>query len=166
MKDKLPLLETAIGIVSGIAALYGGILLSTTLPIPFVFYGLPLALLLACSIILFFIFLMKKTRYLSNQLFMESLYSCANSFFFHFIHPMDNSYRSLRKFPLKEAQTPTSFTVAVSTLGTPLTTLRITSPVASRSFLLRPAYPMSVYQSSTSLFVVGSFHRITRHTET
>lgn len=66
MKDKLPLLETVMGIVCGIAALYGGILLSTTLPIPFVLYGLPLALLLACSIILFFIFLMKKTRYLSN----------------------------------------------------------------------------------------------------
>ena len=66
MKDKLPLLETVMGIVCGIAALYGGILLSTTLPIPFVLYGLPLALLLACSIILLFIFLMKKTRYLSN----------------------------------------------------------------------------------------------------
>lgn len=66
MKDKLPLLETLMGIVCGIVALYGGILLSTTLPIPFVLYGLPLALLLACSIILFFIFLMQKTRYLSN----------------------------------------------------------------------------------------------------
>ncbi|MCG7248717.1 hypothetical protein MHK03_12500 [Corynebacterium simulans] len=66
MKDKLPLLETVMGIVCGIVALYGGILLSTTLPIPFVLYGLPLALLLACGIILFFIFLVKKNRYISN----------------------------------------------------------------------------------------------------
>lgn len=66
MKDKPLLLEAVMGIVCGIAALYGGILLSTTLPIPFVLYGLPLALLLACSIILFFIFLMKKIRYISN----------------------------------------------------------------------------------------------------
>lgn len=66
MKDKLPLLETVMGIVCGIVALYGGILLSTTLPIPFVLYGLPLALLLACSIILFFTFLVKKNRYISN----------------------------------------------------------------------------------------------------
>ncbi|HCG2963755.1 TPA: hypothetical protein NJT28_002483, partial [Corynebacterium striatum] len=90
MKVKLPLLETVMGIVCGIAALYGGILLSTTLPIPFVLYGLPLAFLLACSIILFFIFPDEENP-LPQKLFMESLYSCANFFFFHFIRLMDNS---------------------------------------------------------------------------
>lgn len=35
---------------------------------------------------------------LPQQLFMESIYSCANSFFFHFIRLMDNNYHSLRKF--------------------------------------------------------------------
>ena len=81
MKDKLPLLETVMGIVCGIVALYGGILLSTTLPIPFVLYGLPLALLLACGIILFFIFLVKKNRYIGNCSWKAFIVALILSFF-------------------------------------------------------------------------------------
>lgn len=50
---------------------------------------------------------------------------------------MDNNYRSLRKLLLKETQPPpTSFTVVIATLRTPLTTLRITSPWVAGSLPL------------------------------
>ncbi|MGV0373875.1 hypothetical protein ACUY2A_10915 [Corynebacterium pilbarense] len=62
MKERTIIPEILFGIVLGIATLYGGVLLTTWLPIPFVFYGLPLPSLVALGVLALSVYMLKKDR--------------------------------------------------------------------------------------------------------
>ena len=62
MKERTIIPGILFGIVLGIATLYGGVLLSTWLPIPFVFYGLPLPSLVALGVLAMSVYMLKKDR--------------------------------------------------------------------------------------------------------
>ncbi|WP_293823639.1 hypothetical protein [uncultured Corynebacterium sp.] len=62
MKERTIIPGILLGIVLGVGTLYGGVLLSTWLPIPFVFYGLPLPSLVALGVLAMFVYMLKKDR--------------------------------------------------------------------------------------------------------
>ena len=62
MKERTIIPEILFGIVLGVATLYGGVLLTTWLPIPFVFYGLPLPSLVALGVLATSVYMLKKDR--------------------------------------------------------------------------------------------------------
>ena len=62
MKERTIIPGVLLGIVLGVATLYGGVLLSTCLPIPFVFYGLPLPSLVVLCVLAMSVYLLKKDR--------------------------------------------------------------------------------------------------------
>lgn len=62
MKEGTIIPGILFGIVLGVATLYGGVLLSTWLPIPFVFYGLPLPSLVVLGLLAMSVYMLKKDR--------------------------------------------------------------------------------------------------------
>lgn len=62
VKERTIIPGILFGIVLGVATLYGGVLLSTWLPIPFVFYGLPLPSLVVLGVLAMSVYMLKKDR--------------------------------------------------------------------------------------------------------
>ena len=62
VKERTIIPGMLFGIVLGVATLYGGVLLSTWLPIPFVFYGLPLPSLMVLGVLAMSVYMLKKDR--------------------------------------------------------------------------------------------------------
>ena len=60
MKERTIIPGILFGIVLGVATLYGGVLLSTWLPIPFVFYGLPLPSLVVLGVLAISVYMLKR----------------------------------------------------------------------------------------------------------
>ncbi|WP_408921181.1 hypothetical protein [Corynebacterium tuberculostearicum] len=62
MKERTIIPGILFGIVLGVATLYGGVVLYTWLPIPFVFYGLPLPSLVVLGVLAMAVYMLKKGR--------------------------------------------------------------------------------------------------------
>ena len=79
MKEGTIIPEVLFGIVLGFATLYGGVLLSTWLPIPFVFYGLPLPSLVVLGVLAISVYMLKKDR-LSDRSWRAFAFTFAAAF--------------------------------------------------------------------------------------
>ncbi|MCG7297329.1 hypothetical protein MHJ86_10770 [Corynebacterium afermentans] len=79
MKERTIIPEILFGIVLGIATLYGGVLLTTWLPMPFVFYGLPLPSLVALGVLALSVYMLKKDR-LSDRSWRAFAFTFAAAF--------------------------------------------------------------------------------------
>ena len=79
MKERTIIPGILSGIVLGVATLYGGVLLSTWLPIPFVFYGLPLPSLVVLGVLVMFVYMLKKDR-LSDRSWRAFAFTFAAAF--------------------------------------------------------------------------------------
>ena len=79
MKERTIIPEIFFGIVLGVATLYGGVLLTTWLPIPFVFYGLPLPSLVALGVLAMSVYMLKKDR-LSDRSWRAFAFTFAAAF--------------------------------------------------------------------------------------
>ena len=79
MKERTIIPGVLLGIVLGVATLYGGVLLSTCLPIPFVFYGLPLPSLVVLCVLAMSVYLLKKDR-LSDRSWRAFAFTFAAAF--------------------------------------------------------------------------------------
>ena len=79
VKERTIIPGVLFGIVLGIATLYGGVLLSTWLPIPFVFYGLPLPSLVALGVLAMSVYMLKKDR-LSDRSWRAFAFTFAAAF--------------------------------------------------------------------------------------
>ena len=79
MKERTIIPGILLGIVLGVGTLYGGVLLSTWLPIPFVFYGLPLPSLVALGVLAMFVYMLKKDR-LSDRSWRAFAFTFAAAF--------------------------------------------------------------------------------------
>ncbi|MGV0348758.1 MULTISPECIES: hypothetical protein [Corynebacterium] len=62
MRERAVFSGILCGLFLGVATLYGGVLLSTCLPIPVVFYGLPLAFLVMVGVLAGSVSLLKNDR--------------------------------------------------------------------------------------------------------
>ena len=60
MKERTIIPGILFGIVLGVATLYGGVVLYTWLPIPFVFYGLPLPSLVVLGVLAMSVYMLKR----------------------------------------------------------------------------------------------------------
>ena len=79
MKERTIIPEIFFGIVLGVATLYGGVLLTTWLSIPFVFYGLPLPSLVALGVLAMSVYMLKKDR-LSDRSWRAFAFTFAAAF--------------------------------------------------------------------------------------
>ena len=79
MKERTIIPGMLLGIVLGVATLYGGVLLSTCLPIPFVFYGLPLPSLVVLCVLAMSVYMLKKDR-LSDRSWRAFAFTFAAAF--------------------------------------------------------------------------------------
>ena len=79
MKERTIIPGILFGIVLGVVTLYGGVLLSTWLPIPFVFYGLPLPSLVVLGVLAMAVYMLKKDR-LSDRSWRAFAFTFAAAF--------------------------------------------------------------------------------------
>ena len=79
MKERTIIPEILFGIVLGVATLYSGVVLSTCLPIPFVFYGLPLPSLVVLGVLVMSVYMLKKGR-LSDRSWRAFAFTFAAAF--------------------------------------------------------------------------------------
>lgn len=79
MKERTIIPGMLLGIVLGVATLYGGVLLSTCLPVPFVFYGLPLPSLVVLCVLAMSVYMLKKDR-LSDRSWRAFAFTFAAAF--------------------------------------------------------------------------------------
>ena len=79
VKERTIIPEILFGIVLGVATLYGGVLLTTWLPIPFVFYGLLLPSLVVLGVLAMSVYMLKKDR-LSDRSWRAFAFTFAAAF--------------------------------------------------------------------------------------